>query len=418
MPAAQPTKTHQSADVQARLLHHAEDRASQLESKLRATEEKLETSTREHKRHMARATDEARRWKQAHDDMHASARELAYKTTVANTKLQESQAKHKNLYENHTAMQSKYQALKKAMKEMQAETENQATKVDSDWQKNAAKWKQRCQGAVNKYEALSQETLKKMSEHAAEVQAVKARAAKDNADLSAKLQTLRKEYAQLEADHRVSCSDNARFHTELSRAKASDKALTQENAQLLSRIQQAAQDTAELAALKHEMPAVKARLAKVASLTEQVASLSSAKQKLGAELAELRQAQENSQTKHKAAVAKALADGQAKSAAELAATRARVDSAEEGLRAARKAISDNALREQQLLKSTETLKSDAQRHVSSLRNCRHMLENAHKVLSVCTEVHAKNDLPDTPLFAALSEATDTIGKFLRTPSSH
>ena len=54
---------------------------------------------------------EARRWKDEHDKMAAVASELAFKATNAAQELRDAQARHKNLQENHQAMQSKYRGI-------------------------------------------------------------------------------------------------------------------------------------------------------------------------------------------------------------------------------------------------------------------------------------------------------------------
>lgn len=463
MPPSHAAKQHQGSDARAQHMlqelmstnARVEERTNQLETKLRAAEERLEARAREHESQLSRTTDEARRWKQAHDNLHMSARELAYKTTVGESKLKDAQTRHSHLQENHAAMQAKYQSLKKLTKELQAEKENHTTKVESDWQAHATKWKQRCQDAVDKYEALVKETLNNASKHAAGIRSTKDGESKVLSDLRARIQTLqslhkdstkretelnakaqaarkdyaqreaelnanaqgmRQEYAQLKADHKVSCGDNARFHTELSRAKLATEALTRENAHLSLRVQQAAQDKSELAALRLEMPAVKAQLSKVKSLTNQVGSLTVSNQKLATSMEELQLAQIAAQAKHKRAMATTLDEQRTTSATELAATKVRmqatIDSTAECLHTAKKALSDNAVRDQQLIKTAQGAR---QQQAAALRNCRHMLEKSHEVMSVYTAVHAKSDLPDSPLFEALSTATSTIGKFLQTP---
>ncbi len=356
----------------------------------------LEARARDHHRQMTHTTEEARRWKQAHDDVKAAARELSYKTTIAEHKLRELGEKHKNLHENHTAMQAKYHELKKTIKPTDVATEN-------DWQKNAAKWKQRCQDAVNKYEAVSKEAANKVKEHIA----ARDKALAENREAAAKLKAqvaayreLQREHEQLKADHRVSTSDNARFYKEHTRLSTTNKALAHDNEQFLARVKQANLDTAELAKLKAEIPAVKAQLAQTAQLQKEVASLSSSRQEL--------------KLKHKAAIQ----DLKTRHADELAALKSAnqriIAATEDELRTAKKNISDKAQEVSQTLKTAETLKAEAKKHKEILRDCWHMLDNAHKVLGVCADFHAKSCASsDTPLFTALSTTCSTVGKFLQ-----
>jgi chromosome segregation ATPase len=425
------------------------EHARAKEEEVQRLETRVRTSEAGHTTQMSRTAEEARRWKVAHDEMHASARELAYKVTVGNDRLQEQAAKHKNLQENHCAMQAKYQSLKKTLREMQEASEgSQAAKPEADQlHASVGKWKQRCHEATAKHEALSKDVLEKIREHGRAHTADQA------------------EVAQLRADLRVSCSDNARFHkalaaaalenertlsklkqalrenerltariseteegrsrglrenerlaariteaetgrsrglrenerlsANLALAEGKSKGLEQANTQMQAQLKLSGAAVSELTSLKGELPAVKAQLQKVAALQNETDALKKARSEI--------------QAKH----AGALAEMQRAHSEATTRLQRRVDAVEEGLRTANKAISGHARQTQEMRETSDKLKAEVKTHTAALRNCHNMLENAHTVLSVCTDLHAKDPHPDTPLFAALSEATQTMAGFLR-----
>jgi chromosome segregation ATPase len=394
-------------------LNAKEDECRRLQSRIQTSEEK-------YKSQLSRIAEEAKRWKQAHDEMRASARELAFKAATVQEQLQDINGKHKNLQENHAAMKAKYQTLKENHKVAQA---GQAPKsTEEELHASIATWKKRCQQTNAKCEALGKEALEKIREHTHALAEARSHHAKKSAEYDALHRSYAKaqaQIAQLEADLQVSCRDNARFHKELAAASqenarilAKIRALTHDNEELQartngtkelrsqlekarenfaqetremrSRLEKANASMSELAALKAEIPAVKSQLHRAAVLQEQLESLK-----------------------------KTMADNVTAHRADLALKQKSLEAAEDGLRTAKKVISGHAQRIQDTHDANERLKTETKTCAASIRNYHHVLKDAHTVLSVCTELQAKNSQPDNQLFAALAGATENIETFLR-----
>jgi hypothetical protein len=343
-------------------------------------------------------------------------------------------------------MKAKYQALKETHKVAQAGQASKST--EEELHAGIATWKKRCQDTNAKCEALGKEALEKIREHTNALAEARSHHAKKSAEYDALHRSYAKaeaQIAQLEADLQVSCRDNARFHKELAaasqenacivaklkaltrdneelqaRTKGAKESLAQENKEMRARLEKAkenfAQETkemrarlekdkesfaqesremrsrlekanasmSELAALKAEIPAVKSQLQRAAALQGQMESLK-----------------------------KAMADNVTTHRADLALKQKSLEAAEEGLRAAKKVISGHAQRIQDTHDANERLKTETKTCATSIRNYHHVLKDAHTVLSVCTELQAKNSHPDTKLFAELAGVTETIDKFLR-----
>jgi chromosome segregation ATPase len=169
-----------------------------------------------------------------------------------------------------------------------------------------------------------------------------------------------------------------------SRLEKDKESFAQESREMRSRLEKANASMSELAALKAEIPVVKSQLQRAAALQGQMESLK-----------------------------KAMADNVTTHRADLALKQKSLEAAEEGLRAAKKVISGHAQRIQDTHDANERLKTETKTCATSIRNYHHVLKDAHTVLSVCTELQAKNSQPDTKLFAELAGVTETIDKFLR-----
>ena len=386
---------------------------------------------------LTKVTNEARRWKEKYDSMSSAAKELAYKAAAAAKDVEDIQAKHRNLYENHSSMQSKYKAMKEELATLR-EAGDSATALQSDWRQNANKWKSRCQELASKFEEHVRQAEEKLKSQARKHEAdrermeaeldeskaaLKRHASKTsrNAErLAEEITTLRAAGCKKEHAHGLQTDELKKEHKEqLKSAKAAHERLVDElKAEHKEQLKSAKAAHERLAdELKKEHTASEENRALQQKLNEANSELDSIKSQLKtaakktAELEKLKQ--EVPAVKEKILQGKMASKEADKLREELEEAQRLVDAGKDKLLAAKQTISEQAHIQQQMLKETEQLKVSAQQHASNTKACAHVLSTTQQVLQTCTEFHAMSKKEDSPLSLALAETTKKVDSFLK-----